>query len=200
MRGQYISGFRSLHLAIIILHQILAIWVVTGAFDFVKGQQPVDSIVTASHQPAKLNRASAKVETAIRAPPSVQTYPARSELARQFSGGTAVGASRSLQDWEVEDFVLLATVDGTLQARDRKTGTRKWELFSEQPVVETIYHRSNETKEWIPDDDFVWIVEPSEEGVLFRYHAELGLEVSCLVLWGATQPLSRGILVLSTNM
>ncbi|KAF8426275.1 hypothetical protein EV426DRAFT_530773 [Tirmania nivea] len=176
MRGQYTAGFRSPRLAIILFYQIFAIWAVTGALDFVQGQQPVDSIVTASHQPAKLNRASAKVETAIRAPPSVQTYSARSELARQFSGVTAVGAPRSLQDWEVEDFVLLATVDGTLQARDRKTGTRKWELFSEQPVVETIYHRSNETKDWIPDDDFVWIVEPSEEGVLFRYHTELGLE------------------------
>ncbi|KAF8455671.1 hypothetical protein BGX38DRAFT_1166071 [Terfezia claveryi] len=176
MRGQYITGSRSPRFAIIIFYQILAIWTITGILDPVKGQQPVNSIFTASHQPAKLNRASAKVETAIRAPPSVQTYPARSELARQFSGGTAVGTPRSLQDWEVEDFVLLATVDGTLQARDRKTGTRKWELFSEQPVVETIYHRSNETKDWIPDDDFVWIVEPSEEGVLFRYHAELGLE------------------------
>lgn len=178
MRGQYITGFKSPRLAIIILYQVLAIWAITGTFDPVKGQQPVDSIVTASHQLAKLNKASAKVETAIRAPPSVQTYPARSELARQFqfSGGTVVGAPRSLQDWVVEDFVLLATVDGTLQARDRKTGTRKWELYSEQPVVETIYHRSNETKDWIPDDDFVWIVEPSEEGVLFRYHAELGLE------------------------
>lgn len=147
------------------------------------------SIVAPSNQPAKVNRASVHVERAIRAPSSeepasVETYAVRNELARQFHGGTALATPRSIRDWEMEDFVLLATVDGTLQARDRKNGSRKWELFSEQPVVETIYHRSNETKDRIPDDDFVWIVEPSEEGALFRYHSELGLEVYCLLPGG----------------
>lgn len=127
----------------------------------------------------RVDLGSVHVEKAVRAPShdTLGAYHARNALARQFQGGTAISEPRSLQDWEMEDFVLLATVNGHLQARDRKTGSMKWELESVTPVVETTYHRQNNTKEQIEDDNFLWIVEPSEEGALFRYHAELGLEV-----------------------
>src|SRR4029077_20097501 len=46
---------------------------------------------------------------AVRAPPA-QANPSAG-LVPQLQ-------ARSLQDWEVEDFVLLATVDGTIHARD----------------------------------------------------------------------------------
>jgi serine/threonine-protein kinase/endoribonuclease IRE1 len=73
-----------------------------------------------------------------------------------------------LQDWEVEDFVLLATVDGHIHARDRNTGTEIWHLDAGRPMVETIYHQSNDSA----DEDgqempFIWIVEPSENGRLY---------------------------------
>jgi hypothetical protein len=42
--------------------------------------------------------------------------------------------ARSLQDWEVEDFVLLATVDGSIHARDRKTGAPRWALEVDRPI------------------------------------------------------------------
>lgn len=42
--------------------------------------------------------------------------------------GSSQPSARDLQDWEVEDFVLLATVDGSVWARDRKTGKQKWRL------------------------------------------------------------------------
>ncbi|KAJ5761228.1 hypothetical protein N7520_008384 [Penicillium odoratum] len=101
-------------------------------------------------------------------------------------------SARSLEGYEVEDFVLLATVDGTIHARDRKTGTPKWALeIPSSPLVESIYHRSNMTTsfdETQPEDDFLWIVEPSQDGSLYIYSPgpeaglqKLGLTVKQLV-------------------
>ncbi|KAL1961672.1 hypothetical protein VTN77DRAFT_1347 [Rasamsonia byssochlamydoides] len=107
--------------------------------------------------------------------------------------------ARSLQDWEVEDFVLLATVDGTIHARDRKTGAPRWALeVPSSPMVESIYHRANRTASssasdfdsdsTSPEDDFLWIVEPSRDGSLYIYSPgpqgglqKLGLTVKDLV-------------------
>ncbi|KAF2630698.1 hypothetical protein BU25DRAFT_488855 [Macroventuria anomochaeta] len=74
-------------------------------------------------------------------------------------------SARSLQDWEVEDFVLLATVDGRIHARDRYTGEEIWELTG-QPMLETIYNASGGTGK-LQDQPFVWIVEPKEDGALY---------------------------------
>lgn len=80
--------------------------------------------------------------------------------------------ARDLADWEVEDFVLLATVDGKLHARDRKTGQERWQISAE-PMVSTSYNRSSfdERQEHDPNsiDDYLWIVEPSKEGNLYLY-------------------------------
>lgn len=80
--------------------------------------------------------------------------------------------ARSLQDWEVEDFVLLATVDGSIHARDRKTGARRWELEVDTPMVETIYYTQNksDTDGGKPEYDFLWIVEPSQDGDIYIYN------------------------------
>jgi len=80
--------------------------------------------------------------------------------------------ARSLQDWEVEDFVLLATVDGSIHARDRRTGAARWALEVDQPMVETIYHRENVSllESNGPLDDLLWIVEPSKDGDIYVYN------------------------------
>ncbi|KAL8653353.1 MAG: hypothetical protein Q9210_002155 [Variospora velana] len=80
--------------------------------------------------------------------------------------------ARSLQDWEVEDFVLLATVDGSIYARDRKTGAARWELQVDKPMVETIYHPQNQSvlDPARSDYDFLWIVEPSRDGDIYIYN------------------------------
>jgi serine/threonine-protein kinase/endoribonuclease IRE1 len=120
---------------------------------------------------------------AVRAPP-VQASSTSAGLASQLH-------ARSLQDWEVEDFVLLATVDGTIHARDRKTGAARWALeVPSSPVVESIYHRANRSSfdDTEPEDDFLWIVEPSQDGSLYIYSPapdaglqKLGLTVKQLV-------------------
>jgi serine/threonine-protein kinase/endoribonuclease IRE1 len=109
--------------------------------------------------------------------PAVSAPPAR----RSPTGGlTSLHIARSLEDWEVEDFVLLATVDGGLHARDRKTGKPIWNFNLNDPMVQTTFHRrdrsatqngSNAQDFYTPSsiDDYIWIVEPSRDGSLYIY-------------------------------
>ena len=121
---------------------------------------------------------------AVRAPPAQVSSSPSAGLAPQLH-------ARSLQDWGVEDFVLLATVDGSIHARDRHTGTARWALeVPSSPVVESIYHRANRSSfdSTEPEDDFIWIVEPSQHGSIYIYSPgpdaglqKLGLTVKDLV-------------------
>ena len=97
-------------------------------------------------------------------------HPARGS--GHSAGLTTPLNARSLQDWEVEDFVLLATVDGSIHARDRKTGAPKWKLEVDRPMVETTYHVPNNSllDGSKPEHDFLWIVEPSRDGDIYIYH------------------------------
>ncbi|KAH9989239.1 hypothetical protein F4779DRAFT_266024 [Xylariaceae sp. FL0662B] len=106
----------------------------------------------------------------VRAPHSPRHLP--SLLAG--AGLSSPQSARSLENWEVEDYVLLATVDGHLYAVNRESGDERWHLEVEQPVVETIHHRPNNSMmEEEPDhdrhplDDYVWAVEPTYNGALY---------------------------------
>ncbi|KAI9701422.1 MAG: bifunctional endoribonuclease/protein kinase ire1 [Bogoriella megaspora] len=128
--------------------------------------------VISNNERALATLAPAESQLAVRAPPARSTAAAGGLSPRRLA--------RSLQDWEVEDFVLLATVDGTLHARDRKTGTYRWHLETEKPMVETVYHKRNysEKEEAYIEDDRLWIVEPSQDGALYMYTpgSKLGME------------------------
>lgn len=94
--------------------------------------------------------------------------------------GSGVEHQRFIHDWEVENYVLVSTVDGTLCATDRKTGDTIWEIFSSDPIVLTTSHRANASDlavEWIPDDNLIWIVEPTNGGQLFYFSPDSGLKV-----------------------
>lgn len=101
---------------------------------------------------------------------AVRAAPARSSA--QSAGLSSRHPARSLQDWQVEDIILLATVDGKIHARDRRTGAPKWMLEADRPMVETTYHRNKSTP-GAPDGsdspDFLWIVEPTQDGSLYVY-------------------------------
>lgn len=124
----------------------------------------------------------APAETPYRAP-----APARRSSSETAGLSTPITA-RSLEDWwvstsgrlknvltkcrEVSDFILLATVDGKLYARDRKTGKEKWALEVDKPMVETTYYRRNRSsveEDYRALDDYLWIVEPSQDGSLYVY-------------------------------
>ncbi|KAI9843205.1 MAG: bifunctional endoribonuclease/protein kinase ire1 [Sclerophora amabilis] len=149
---------------------------------FETAQKPLKDTVFSNDASAVATLAPAGLDHAVRAPPA------------RFSGKSAGLSSplhaRSLQDWEVEDFLLLATVDGTIYARDRKTGASRWALEVDRAMVETTYHRANKSSDSgpRPEDDFLWIVEPSRDGSLYIYNPgpnaglqKLGLTVKKLV-------------------
>ena len=117
------------------------------------------------------NRASAIATIAPAADPAVRA-PQPAQRSGRSAGLSSLLNARSLQDWEVEDFILLATVDGSIHARDRKTGSPRWALEVEKPMVETIYHRENRStvEDYRPEDDFLWIVEPSRDGDIYIYN------------------------------
>jgi serine/threonine-protein kinase/endoribonuclease IRE1 len=122
------------------------------------------------YQKNNLNDASA-IATLAPAIPAVRAPPTR-RSSTPSAGLASPQSARSLEDWEVEDFVLLATVDGKLYARDRKTGGHRWSLEMEGPIVETTHHRRNRSaleEDYQPMDDYLWIVEPSNDGRLFIY-------------------------------
>ena len=126
--------------------------------------------------------------------PASLGYAVRAPPARQSGESAGLSSSlphvRSLQDWEVEDLVLLATVDGTIHARDRNTGAERWALEVDRPMVDVMEHRHNDapTGDGAPEDRMTWIVEPVRDGELYIYSSgpkpglqRLGLTVRKLV-------------------
>ncbi len=116
--------------------------------------------------------APARVDDVVRAPPARNGQP---------SGLSSLPTARSLQDWEVEDFILVATIDGSLHALDRKNGKERWILGNpESPMIETIHHRQNRSNkhDLESEDDFMFIVEPSLDGNLYIQHKDpsIGLQ------------------------
>lgn len=100
--------------------------------------------------------------------------PAFSAVGAQYgrdaasSDGLSSGV-RSIDDWTIEDFMLLATVDGHIHARNRYNGMQLWELDVGKPMLETIYNTKNDsdpTDGW-RSKPFIWIVEPKEDGALY---------------------------------
>jgi serine/threonine-protein kinase/endoribonuclease IRE1 len=88
------------------------------------------------------------------------------------SGLASPQIARSLKDWEVEDFVLLATVDGDLYANDRRTGKERWHLEVDHPMVETKHHRSEKSildENYLQVDHYVWAVEPNRDGGIYLW-------------------------------
>ncbi|KAJ4178347.1 bifunctional endoribonuclease/protein kinase ire1 [Fusarium falciforme] len=106
---------------------------------------------------------------AVRAPNPSRHLRPRSVPA---SGLASPQSARSLKDWEAEDFVLLATVDGDLYASDRRTGKERWHLEVDQPMVETTHHRADQSildESFHPVDHYVWAVEPNRDGGIYMW-------------------------------
>ncbi|CRK13395.1 hypothetical protein BN1708_010793 [Verticillium longisporum] len=90
-----------------------------------------------------------------------------------LNGGSGISSpqrARSLEEWEVEDFILLATVDGDLYASDRRSGAQRWHLEVEQPMVQTEHFRLNASdldEDHQDVDHYIWAVEPTRDGSLY---------------------------------
>jgi serine/threonine-protein kinase/endoribonuclease IRE1 len=90
---------------------------------------------------------------------------------REFAGGvTGSSRARNIQDWEVENLVLLATVDGSIHARDRKTGQDLWKFDTENgEMVETKHFAGARSKDG--RQDFMWIIEPNQGGNIYKFQS-----------------------------
>lgn len=119
-------------------------------------------------------RALATISPAESNPAVREAPPAKSPVST--GGISSRQEARSLQDWQVEDIILLATVDGKIWARDRTTGAHKWVLEVDRPMVETVYHRHNKSvdEHGVELEDPMWIVEPSQDGAIYVYTPRSG--------------------------
>ena len=124
-----------------------------------------DTLHTSSPFSSGNERAVATLAPAV--DPAVRAPPAKS-AAGPHRGLSSGSSARSLQDWEVENIVLLATLDGSIYARDRNTGRELWKFYSESPMVETIHHKKlNGGGD--QRHEYMWIVEPSQDGSLYVF-------------------------------
>ena len=122
--------------------------------------------------------------------PAGENHVVRAPLVdrRESIGFSSLLPARSLQDVEVEDFVLLATLDGVIHANDRITGAERWALgIPDSPMIETTHHRSGsdpcegENCEYQPgpeEEEYTFVVEPSRDGDLYIAHKDprIGLQ------------------------
>jgi serine/threonine-protein kinase/endoribonuclease IRE1 len=118
---------------------------------------PDSERAVATRAPAAFGKQKAAVE----APSPAREPAAASGAKRELAKG-----ARSLRDWEVDKFVLLATVDGSIYARDRRTGMELWKFHSEQPLVQTTYDHHGLSLE----DQWKWIVEPNKDGNIYVFN------------------------------
>ncbi|KAK0648901.1 hypothetical protein B0T16DRAFT_326484 [Cercophora newfieldiana] len=120
------------------------------------------------------------LDLSVGAPPSVYN-PSRN------GAGLSQQIARSLDDWEVEDYVLLATVDGDLYASDRTTGHERWRHRAGHPMVETTHFRTTRSEldeDFGEIDQFRWVVEPTQDGELYVWRPdENGLPVLIRMGW-----------------
>lgn len=81
-------------------------------------------------------------------------------------------AQRSINDWQLTNFVLVSTIDGMIQARERRTGALLWSLGGEPLVrVEQVIGDGDQI-----DLETVWITEPDGDGGLYYFNPSSGLE------------------------
>lgn len=109
----------------------------------------------------------------------------RDDLSSIKAGLATPHVARSLDDWEVEDFVIMATVDGDLYACDRHTGREIWHHKMDSPMVEVTLHRANVSvldHDYSDIDHYLWIVEPTQDGQLYFYIPNRGLVPAALTI------------------
>lgn len=94
------------------------------------------------------------------------------------TGQEMIPHARPLGEWQMSDMLLVSTIDGSLQARDRKTGLELWSLPGDRPLVQVSEPVRNGTVVDGSDhqESITWIVEPTGEGVLFYFTETSGLQ------------------------
>lgn len=91
--------------------------------------------------------------------------------------------ARSLSNWEVDDIILISTIDGALHARDRRSGRQRWTIQPGSPMIETTHYKQNKSDLELDYDvptqeEQLFIVEPTGDGQLYAQYADprIGLQ------------------------
>jgi hypothetical protein len=129
------------------------------------------------NKPANSDReiaAAARAQSAI---------PSRQQAERRLVFD-ASDSRTGLDDWVLEDYVLVATIEGNLYALDRYSGATRWVLDGQGAAVQAVGSRYfsdplNTTKQSSSSTDQQprWIVQPVEGGQLFLFDQEFGVLV-----------------------
>ncbi|KAK6536104.1 bifunctional endoribonuclease/protein kinase ire1 [Arthrobotrys megalospora] len=82
------------------------------------------------------------------------------------------GTSRSLSDWKLEDLYIAITMSGQIQASNRTTGARIWEMVTSDVWKVTRHPRPDGEDN---NDDLDWVIEPGNGGTLYSYSRRDGL-------------------------
>ncbi|ODQ63386.1 hypothetical protein NADFUDRAFT_84511 [Nadsonia fulvescens var. elongata DSM 6958] len=103
------------------------------------------------------------------------------EASKKENSGLSYYEPRLIREWNLVDFVLIATLDGSLHARDRSTGAEIWSIEGNTPLVDVAYLKMEDVFFFRGQndheiDDIIWIVEPVGDGVLNYFTTQNGLQ------------------------
>lgn len=80
-------------------------------------------------------------------------------------------AERSLDDWDLNNIILLSDINGSLHCVNRDDGNLIWSLPIDEPLVKI---QSN-IKDKSAAHNILWFVEPYEDGTLYYFTPKFGL-------------------------
>jgi hypothetical protein len=108
----------------------------------------------------------------------------------------AADARTRLENWVLEDYVLVPTVEGDLFSLDRHSGAMRWVLEGGAAVQAEVHisdlagNATNETSIGGHEQMPKWIVQPVDGGQLYLFDREFGVLVTPIS--------SRGLIMLAT--
>lgn len=84
---------------------------------------------------------------------------------------------RLLENWKLQDLILVSDVDGKLHGIQRSTGAIQWTLPIEEPLIKISTYTSSNTgnDNEKSKSNVKWFVEPCNGGVLYYFTPEYGL-------------------------
>ncbi|GAO47110.1 hypothetical protein SAICODRAFT_23340 [Saitoella complicata NRRL Y-17804] len=156
----------------------------------------VFAAAAAPPQPSRASDALAVISqsqnaVATTTPPSAFDVIASSAYTTLGASGVAI-APRSIDDWELDDIVLISTVEGGLYALDRQSGRTRWilegagaavrstdvgEIMAMPTGVNTNTSPDSGSGTYVdPADGTAYIVEPQRDGHLYIFTPNSGLQ------------------------
>ncbi|KAL6453309.1 IRE1 Serine/threonine-protein kinase/endoribonuclease IRE1 [Candida maltosa Xu316] len=79
---------------------------------------------------------------------------------------------RSLDDWDLNNLILLSDTNGSLHGVNRENGNLIWTLPIEEPLVKIQTNSGGDTS---PASNILWFVEPYQDGSLYYFTPKFGL-------------------------